>query len=155
VTEIVIAAATTADVGDWVRLRQALGPHGALDTHHKDILDALAHPHRTPAFVARFGGMAVGFAEASLRTDYVNGCKTSPVAFLEGIYVAPEHRRSGIAAKLVRAVEDWAVQAGCTEFASDTDIANHESQAMHTALGFSETQRVVYFRKLVSGKGDA
>jgi aminoglycoside 6'-N-acetyltransferase I len=153
--EIAVAAATAADAGEWARLRQALWPHGALDKHRGDIADALAHPHRTPAFIARSGGVAAGFAEASLRTDYVNGCKTSPVAFLEGIYVAPEHRRSGIAAKLVRAVEDWAVQAGCTEFASDTDIANHESQAMHTALGFSETQRVVYFRKLVSGKGDA
>ena len=38
------------------------------------------------AFVALLSGREpVGFAEASLRHDYVNGCETSRVAFLEGI----------------------------------------------------------------------
>jgi aminoglycoside 6'-N-acetyltransferase I len=71
------------------------------------------------------------------------------VAFLEGIYVEPAFRRTGVARQLVQAVEDWAKLAGCSELASDTDIANVASQQLHNALGFSETQRVVYFRKLL------
>ncbi len=39
---------------------------------------------------------AAGLIEA-LRGDYVNGTSTSPVAFVEGLYVAPTHRRAGIA----------------------------------------------------------
>jgi aminoglycoside 6'-N-acetyltransferase I len=42
-------------------------------------------------------GRAAGFVEATLRTDYVNGCETSPVVFLEGIYVEPWARRQGVA----------------------------------------------------------
>jgi len=149
VTAIAVAPATAADAGEWARLRQALWPHAPSDEHQRDIAEALSHPRRTPAFIARIDGAAAGFAEASLRSDYVNGCETSPVGFLEGIYVVPEHRRAGVASSLVRAVETWARAAGCTELASDADIANRDSQALHGALGFSETERVVYFRKLL------
>jgi aminoglycoside 6'-N-acetyltransferase I len=77
----------------------------------------------------------------------VNGCITSPVAFLEGIYVRPEHRNRGVARLLVQAVENWATELGCSEFASDTELHNFSSQRMHVALGFDETERVVYYRK--------
>jgi aminoglycoside 6'-N-acetyltransferase I len=149
VTRIDIVPATAADAHDWARLRHALWPHHEVGEHRDDAAALAGQPGRTPAFIAYADGIAAGFAEASLRTDYVNGCATSPVAFLEGIYVMPEHRRHGIASRLVRAVEDWACDAGCTEFASDADIANRESHALHRALGFSETQRVVYFHKLL------
>ncbi len=33
---------------------------------------------------------------------------------------------------------------------SDTEIENGASQAAHSAWGFCETERVVYFRKLLS-----
>jgi aminoglycoside 6'-N-acetyltransferase I len=35
------------------------------------------------------------------------------------------------------------------ELASDADIANAVSHATHRALGFQETERVVYFRKVL------
>ncbi len=92
-------------------------------------------------------GKPVGFVEATLRTDYVNGCETSPVAFLEGIYVEPEARRQGVAKELVAEVERWALGLGCREFASDALLENEASHRMHRGLGFTETERVVYFRK--------
>ena len=82
-----------------------------------------------------------------MRRDYVNGCATSPVGFLEGLYVDPARRRRGIARKLCRAVEDWAASLGCSEFASDVYLGNENSQRAHEALGFEETERVVYYRK--------
>jgi aminoglycoside 6'-N-acetyltransferase I len=91
--------------------------------------------------------MVTGFAEAAIRRDYVNGCETSPVAFVEGIHVVPEHRRQGVAGALIAAVEQWARDQGLRELASDALIENSQSHAMHRALGFSETERVVYFRK--------
>lgn len=39
---------------------------------------------------------------------------------------------------------------GCTEFASDTGIDNFYAQALHRALGFEETERVVFFRKVIT-----
>lgn len=89
----------------------------------------------------------MGFAEAAIRQDYVNGCDTSPVLFLEGVYVAPDARRRGVAKALFGRVEQWGALRGCEEFASDTDVANIDVQTLHRALGFEETERVVFFRK--------
>lgn len=49
----------------------------------------------------------MGFANVALRNDYVEGCGTSPVAYLEAIYVDEEHRLSGYARELVKRCEDW------------------------------------------------
>ena len=88
--------------------------------------------------------------EATLRTDYVNGCETSPVAFLEGIYVEPGARRQGVARRLVEVVQQWARQMNCSEMASDALLQNTDSHGMHLGLGFEETERVVYFRKVLT-----
>lgn len=145
-----ISVATGADKSDWIRLRRALWPDGSQEEHEAEITDALLRPGETLNLIARDGdGRAVGMAEASLRHDYVNGCDSSPVAFLEGIYVVDAHRRQGIAGQMVKAAELWAEAQGCLELASDTDIDNTQSQALHASLGFVETQRVVYFRKLL------
>ncbi len=87
------------------------------------------------------------FAEATLRHDHVHGCNTSPVAFLEGIYVRPEARGIGIGRRLLDAIETWARKHGCTEFASDADLTNPDGHAFHEALGFDETDRVICFHK--------
>jgi aminoglycoside 6'-N-acetyltransferase I len=85
-----------------------------------------------------------------LRYDFVNGCATSPVAFLEGIYVQPDWRRRGVARQLCLAIEEWAAAIGCSEFASDTDLMNGASQQWHLALGFQETERIVYYRRKIT-----
>lgn len=92
-------------------------------------------------------GACIGFAEAAMRHDYVNGCASLPVAFLEGIYVTPAARRRSVVRGLVEHVALWARQHGSTELASDAELANTASHAMHRALGFDETERVVFFRK--------
>ena len=88
----------------------------------------------------------VAFAEAALRRDHVHGCDTTPVAFLEGIFVHPDYRNRGLGTRLLQAVQGWAREAGCTELASDADLANRTSQVFHAARGFQETGRVVFFR---------
>lgn len=125
-------------------MRTALWP----GDHAAEIARLLADPGETLNLIARAeDGAALGFLEASLRHDYVEGCKTSPVAFLEGIFVWPGARGRGVARSLVARAEDWGRQRGCTEFASDAALDNLASQDMHAALGFAETRRVVYFRK--------
>ena len=143
-----IAAVTAADANDLASLRHALWPHGSIADHLADAVATLAKPEGWLSLIARTeSGLPVGFAEASIRHDYVNGCKTSPVGFLEGSYVAPDHRRTGLAGQLVNGIEAWVRRRGCSELASDTAFDNLDSQNMHNALGFVETQRVVYFRK--------
>lgn len=145
-----ISLVSAPDADEVATLRHALWPDTGIAAHRQDLEKTLAQPQRYIGFIARrLDGVAFGFAEASLRQDYVNGTKSSPVAFLEGIYVDPEFRRMGVARQLVEAVEAWARQQNCSELASDTGIANVPSQKLHNALGFAETQRVVYFRKVL------
>ncbi|MFT8452157.1 MAG: GNAT family N-acetyltransferase [Zymomonas mobilis] len=92
-------------------------------------------------------GECNGFVEGDIRHDYVNECSSFPVAFLEGIYVSLCSRQQGIARRLTDEIALWAQKNGCSEFASDADLSNTNSHAMHRALGFDETERVVFFRK--------
>ena len=145
-------AATPDDKAEWLAMRAALWP-GDRDAEHADDIDKFDWTAAAPiCLIARdANGVALGFAEADLRHDYVNGCDTSPVAFLEGIFVRSEARGAGVARALVVAVEAWARQQGCSELASDSEIGNTPAHAMHAALGFEETQRVVFFRKVLGG----
>lgn len=132
----------------WQQLRQDLWPDCPPQEHQTEIQQMLAQPERYGCWLAHGAdGAAVGLAEAALRHDYVNGTDSSPVVFLEGIYVAPEYRRQGIAQQLIERVSQWGRQAGCVEIASDTSLDNLPNQTLHHALGFEETERVVYFKK--------
>ena len=110
----------------------------------------VAQPRRYGQFIVHSAaGEPIGLAEVALRTDYVNGTQTSPVAFLEGLYVIPRERRHGVAAALVEQVAEWARERGCRELASDALLDNEASHAVHRALGFGETERVVCFKRML------
>lgn len=98
-------------------------------------------------FLAEMDGAAVGFAQCQLRHDYVEGTDSSPVGYLEGIFVQEEYRGRGIAKQLLKACENWASEQGCTEFASDCELANSESLKFHISMGFEEANRIICFTK--------
>ena len=98
-------------------------------------------------FLAFDGSTPIGFAQCQLRHDYVEGCATSPVGFLEGIYVAEGHRLTGTGRALLSACEEWARSVGCTEFASDCELDNTVSLAWHMRNGFREMGRTIWFAK--------
>ena len=80
----------------WLAARLQLWPQVTHAEHLRDMADALARGHFIRlAFAA--DDAPVGLAEAALRRDYVNGTTSSPVAFLEGLFVAPDARRQGVA----------------------------------------------------------
>ena len=130
----------------WLHMRLALWPDGSEADHLLSMADMLARGHYARLAVTA-SGEAIGFAEAAKRVDYVNGTTTSPVAFLEGLYVVPEWRRRGVARTLVESVVAWALQQNLSELASDSLIDNVAAHSAHRALGFEETERVVYFRR--------
>ncbi|MFN2643969.1 MAG: aminoglycoside 6'-N-acetyltransferase [Burkholderiales bacterium] len=131
----------------WVELRDALWPQPR-ELHLAEMAAIAAEPRRHAAFIAYVGdAQPAGLAEAALRSDYVNGTQSSPVAFLEGIYVAAPRRRQGIARALVTRLCAWAREVGAREIASDALVENQASDAVHRGLGFVETERVVFYRK--------
>lgn len=146
-----VRPATAADLADWAALRAALWPDddGApANDHAQEMRDMLSRPEREICLLAfDESGRACGFAEASLRRDYVNGTGTSPVGFLEGWYVAPHSRGRGLGRALIEGIEAWTRAHGCEELASDSLLDNDQAHRAHAACGFEETERVVYFRK--------
>ena len=98
-------------------------------------------------FLGTVDGQAIGFAQCQLRHDYVEGTETSPVGYLEGIFVEEEYRKKGYAKQLLAACENWAKEQGCTEFASDCELDNTGSLKFHLSLGFEEANRVICFTK--------
>ena len=92
-------------------------------------------------------GLPVGAALCALRRDYVEGCGTSPVGYLEGVAVREAFRGRGIARSLVAECEQWAQEKGCAEFASDCELTNDASLEFHLRLGFREENRIICFKK--------
>lgn len=89
----------------------------------------------------------IAFAQCQLRHDYVEGTESSPVGYLEGIFVSEGYRKKGYAAELLSECEKWAKEKGCSEFASDCELDNMDSLRFHMALGFEEANRIICFRK--------
>lgn len=90
---------------------------------------------------------AVGFAQCQLRCDYVEGTESSPVGYLEGIFIEEAYRGMGFAKELLGACQTWAKEKGCTEFASDCELDNTGSLKFHMAMGFEEAGRIICFTK--------
>ena len=98
-------------------------------------------------FIKSVNNVPVGFAQCGLRTDYVEGIESSPVGYLEGVFVKEEYRKRGYAKELLCAYEMWAKDMGCTEFASDCELDHIGSLKFHIAMGFVEANRIICFKK--------
>lgn len=98
-------------------------------------------------FAAFEDSQMVGFAQCSLRNDYVEECSHSPVGYLEGIFVLENYRQKGISRQLLSCCEVWAKKQGCQEFASDCELDNTQSLSFHLACGFEEVNRIICFTK--------
>lgn len=148
--KFIIRELGVTDRAAWAEMRGALWPDETPQAHAKAI-DELLGNGKAWGFVAETPeGKAAGFAEIVVR-KYANGCETQPVPFLEGIWVKAPFRRRGIGARLIEHAEAFLGTLGFRELGSDTQIDNRASQAAHLAWGFSETERVVYFRKTLNG----
>ena len=91
----------------------------------------------------------IGFAQCQLRFDYVEGTRSSPVGYLEGVFVDAPYRAQGYGKQLVAACEMWAKEKGCSEFASDCELSNQQSLAFHLHSGFTEANRIICFTKML------
>ena len=138
------------DWQEWLRMRSSLWPELLVSGPDADS-EAEQWLARTDAavFVAVRPDpdtRLAGFIEIAER-PYADGCSTSPVAFLEAWYVDPDLRHTGIGRQLVESGVAWALSRGLREFASDTLVENTAAQQAHQAVGFSEVERAVRYRR--------
>lgn len=109
--------------------------------------EKLIESDKATCFIKYIDNMAIGFAQCQLRTDYVEGTETSPVGYLEGIFIIEAYRKKGYAKELLSTCERWAKEQNCSEFASDCELNNIAGLRFHLAMGFEEANRIICFRK--------
>jgi aminoglycoside 6'-N-acetyltransferase I len=141
-----VRAMGPADFGIWADMAHALWPEVPRAALLRDIETRTGPGYgERRGFLAEEDGVPLGFAEISLR-PYANGCEFEPVAFLEGIWVAPDARRRGVGRALIAHLTALVRDEGRRELCSDALLDNLVSHAAHRGWGFVETERVVYFR---------
>ena len=141
-----IRKAEIKDLSIRAELAYQLWPDHTVEEMCSEFADTIAKPDAV-FFLAYADEIVVGFAQCQLRYDYVEGTDSSPVGYLEGIYVAEEYRKHGVARELLVACETWAKSIGCTEFASDCELENTQSLRFHLNVGFEEANRIICFTK--------
>jgi aminoglycoside 6'-N-acetyltransferase I len=144
---LTIRESRESDRAELVRMRLALWP----DSLEEEV-EGVVNRSRSEGVIIvaeREGGGLAGFAELGLR-NFADGCRTSPVPYLEGIWTDPDAQRAGTATALFRKAESWARSYGYLEIASDCELHNEASRAFHEAAGFEEVQRSICFRREIA-----
>lgn len=141
-----IVKATSKDSLALAKMAIKIWSEHSLDELAKEFEDTI-DCEESAIFMLMVDNQAVGFAQCQLRHDYVEGTDTSPVGYLEGIFLEQEFRHRGHAKKLLAQCEEWAKNKGCTEFASDCESDNDESLKFHINMGFTEVNRIICFKK--------
>jgi aminoglycoside 6'-N-acetyltransferase I len=142
-----IIAGTTAHLEELLPMGIDLWPEESPEGLKNIFIELMNKPEKNQFYLFLENSNAVGFIYMSVRNDYVEGSDSSPVGYVEGIYVKPEHRRKGISGKLLKQGEQWAKQKGCTQIGSDIYADNKVSYDFHTAIGFKEAGRLIAFIK--------
>ena len=121
--------------------------YNSTDNEIADEFEKLIKSKYAIIYVAEIENKIIAFAQFELRFDYVEGTNTSPVGYIEGIFVKEEYRNKGIASKLIKNGELWAKQQGCKQMASDCELLNKGSIDFHTKNGYVEVNKIVCFKK--------
>jgi aminoglycoside 6'-N-acetyltransferase I len=136
-----------SDWDEWRRMDHALFPDNEfVDDLEADMRAFLARPDAAVFVAERSDSSVCGYVEVGSRA-YADGCRSSPVGYIEAWYVDPDVRRSGYGRALLAAAESWAQEHGYSEMASDARLGNTVSINAHENSGYQVIDRIVQFRK--------
>ena len=136
-----IVAVTKQNEIEWAELNVALWSDNTIESR----LEERAKGYCEHEFLYYIENQPVAFLSLSLRHDYVEGTDSSPVGYIEGIYVKPEFRSRGIGKELVEYAKNWSLENKCSQLASDCEITNESSRVFHNRTGFKEANTIVCF----------
>lgn len=144
---MIVRPVEKADWQDWLRMRRLMWPATSVAVHANEMSAYFMRGEGFLSWVAeKSDKQLIGFLEASIR-EVVEDCDTRNVAYIEGWYVEPDFRRTGVGSLLVSHAVQWARVQGCKEMGSDCGLDNEISLKAHLRLGFEETSRLIHFRK--------
>lgn len=144
---MVIRKANIGDLNQWSKMRTALWPN-TNDNHKSEIEEYFSDTSIdiVQAYLAEIDNAVIGFLELNIR-NFAEGSRSPRLPYVEAWYIEPERRGNGYGKQLMGMAEQWALEQGFKELASDTEIDNYKSIALHNHLGFKETERIVCFLK--------
>jgi len=134
---------------EWVLMGVALWPHHTKKEITKEFRKQLKEEKYKTFICINDTSQSIAFINLSLRIDHVEGASSSPIGYVEGIYVKPGYRKQGVAKELIKVAEKWAKKRGCKELGSDTELSNVDSQKFHKKLGFKKADTIVHFIKKI------
>ena len=138
--------ATLNDFETWSRFRDEL--YGGLEPGYieAEIKRIMEDPGLASFIIyEEKKDIPVGMVEMSLR-NIVDGCVSSPVAYIDGLYLIEKYRGQGFGKKLIQFTKKWAAENNCTELAVDTELENERAQKFYLREGFAETFRIVQYK---------
>ncbi len=139
---IFVNAATNKEI--WLTFRKELY-HDLSEEFDKDEMKEIEISAYKESYLILNGDEYIGLLELSLR-NIVDGCLSSPVAYIEGILVKSEHRNKKFGSRIINWAKEWGRSKNCTEIGSDVELKNIGSQHFHKNIGFEETYRTVGYR---------
>jgi GNAT superfamily N-acetyltransferase len=95
-----------------------------------------ARLHQMHVLVATAAGNVVGT---------ISGTRHAEEGHLRGMAVLPEWRGSGIAAKLLAAIEAWLRSQGCTRITLDTTLPLQPAMRFYEKNGYRRTENISDF----------
>jgi len=137
---------STNNIRDLAQLMLELWPDSSFDEELESCMIILNNDNDV-SYLIKDKDTYIAFIHLTVRFDYVEGANSSPVAYIEGLYVKENWRHLGIGKKMIDLGTEWGQQKGCKQLASDTELNNDTSIEFHKKLGFLETNRIVCFIK--------
>lgn len=106
------------------------------------FLQARFEHGQSVAFLAHDGATPVGFTQLYPSFSSVSLAR---VFILNDLFVAPTHRRAGIATLLLDAAANYAQATGAVRLSLNTDVKNTTAQALYEAKGWKRDQKYFAF----------
>lgn len=142
----------------WISMRGKLWPDAPIGKLIKDaiFIEAGECPEECQYKMKVFmleddSGKLCGFIEVSLRKNY-KYCTSSPVGFIEGLYIENHCRKNGWGGRLMKKAEEWIKSEGGKEIASIIDAYRKAGIEAYVALGyimvFADYKKVKFIKDL-------
>lgn len=96
--------------------------------------------------VAEAGGVVVGFTQLYPSFSSVSLARTF---LLNDLYVQPQHRRKGVASKLLAAAVDFCRALGAVRLTLSTATGNESAQALYAAAGWKRDEKFYVYHLVV------
>lgn len=105
----------------------------------KAFLNELIARDAATFFVAELSDKLIGMGGVYKLRNHRSEIYGKPSAYITSIYVAPEHRRQGIATRITQAAVQWARDQGCSVVRLR---ASDSGRRVYAAVGFTPTDEM-------------